>query len=150
LKAIARRFEITRTLILFWLDKDRRGALTEEDNLEEKVRDYEAKIAALERKVGQLTMELDVLKKLGPSSTSQPAVKASIVSGPLALVSVKDAKPRACREVAITGRLERGILRFARSFGLRLKLFASTGRHMATGVSCAVEAGASTISEFLG
>jgi transposase len=93
LKAIARRFEITHTLILFWLDKHRRGGLTDEDNLEEKVRDYEAKIAALERKVGQLTMELDVLKKLGPSSMSQPAVKPSIVSGPVALVSVKDAKP---------------------------------------------------------
>jgi hypothetical protein len=26
--------------------------------------DYEAKIAALERKVGQLTMELDLLKKI--------------------------------------------------------------------------------------
>lgn len=92
-KAIARRYEITHTLILFWLDKHRRGALTEEDNLEEKVRDYEAKIAALERKVGQLTMELDVLKKLGPSSASQPVVKPSIVSGPVALASVKDAKP---------------------------------------------------------
>lgn len=80
-------------MILFWLDKHRRGALTEEDNLEEKVRDYEGKIAALERKVGQLTMELDILKKLGRSPASQLAVKPSIVSGPVALASVKDAKP---------------------------------------------------------
>lgn len=78
---------------MFWLDKHRRGALTEEDNLEEKVRDYEAKIAALERKVGQLTMELDVLKKLGPPSPSLSVVKPSIVSGPVALPSGKDAKP---------------------------------------------------------
>jgi transposase len=92
LKAIARRFEISHTLILFWLDKHRRGALTEEDNLEEKVRDSEAKIAALERKVGQLTMELDLLKKLNLSPASAPAVKPSIVSGPVALASVKDAK----------------------------------------------------------
>jgi len=92
LKAIARRFEISHTLILFRLDKHRRGALTEEDNLEEKVRDSEAKIAALERKVGQLTMELDLLKKLSPSPASAPAVKPSIVSGPVALASVKDAK----------------------------------------------------------
>jgi transposase len=93
IKAIAGRYEITHTLILFWLDKHRRGALTEEDNLEEKVRDYEAKIAALERKVGQLTMELDLLKKLGPSPVSPPNVKPSIVSGPVVLASVKDAKP---------------------------------------------------------
>jgi transposase len=93
IKAIARRYEISHTLILFWLDKHRRGALTEEDNLEEKVRDYEAKIAALERKVGQLTMQLDVLKKLGPSPASPPAVKPSIVSGPVVLASLKDAKP---------------------------------------------------------
>lgn len=45
------------------MDRRRRGALTEEDNLEEKVRDYEAKIAALERKVGQLTMETGRFKK---------------------------------------------------------------------------------------
>ena len=93
LKAIARRYEISHALILFWLDKHRRGALSEEDNLEEKVRDYEAKIAALERKVGQLTMELDVLKKIAPLSASPPNAKPSIVSGPAALVSVKDAKP---------------------------------------------------------
>jgi transposase len=65
LKGIARRFEISHTLILFWLEKHRRGALTEEDSLEEKVREYEAKIAALERKVGQLTMELDRLREAG-------------------------------------------------------------------------------------
>lgn len=93
LKAIARRYEISHTVILFWLDKQRRGALTEEDNLEEKVRDYEAKIAALERKVGQLTMELDVLKKLGPSNPSPSGAKPSIVSGPAASPSAKDAKP---------------------------------------------------------
>jgi transposase len=93
LKAIARRYEITHTLILFWLDKHRRGALTDEDNLEEKVRDSDAKIAALERKVGQLTMELDLLKKLSSSSASLLGVKPSIVSGPAVLASVKDAKP---------------------------------------------------------
>lgn len=78
LKAIARRYEISHTLIRFWLDKHRRGALTEEDNLEEKVRDYEAKIAALERKVGQSTMELDVTHALGiiphPSAQNGPLI----------------------------------------------------------------------------
>ena len=63
LKAVARRYEISHSLLLFWLDKHRQGALTEEDNLLEKIRAYEGKIAALERKVGQLTMELDRLRE---------------------------------------------------------------------------------------
>lgn len=36
----------------------------------EKVDEYEAKIAALERKVGQLTMEIDILKKLRERTSS--------------------------------------------------------------------------------
>ena len=43
---------------------------------------YEAKIAGLERKVGQLTMELDLLKK-GLASARRPrGASSSVVSGP--------------------------------------------------------------------
>ena len=45
-------------------------------------RAYEAKIAGLERKVGQLTMELDLLKK-GLASARRPGgASSSVVSGP--------------------------------------------------------------------
>lgn len=50
-----------------------------------------AQIAALERKVGQLTMELDVLKmglRAVPPTTSAPL---SLISGPSASASRKDA-----------------------------------------------------------
>jgi hypothetical protein len=45
-------------------------------------RAYEVKIAGLERKVGQLTMELDLLKK-GLTSARRPGgAPSSVVSGP--------------------------------------------------------------------
>ncbi len=72
LKSIAKAHDITHTLLMIWVDKFRRGELTDEIDYVERTREAEAKIAALERKVGQLTMELDVLKK----SARQPASTA--------------------------------------------------------------------------
>lgn len=45
---------------------------------------YEAKIAALERKVGQLIMELDLLKKAPKLRLVSSNENSSIVSGPTA------------------------------------------------------------------
>jgi hypothetical protein len=45
------------------VEKYQRGHLTEEVDGAENARKYEAKIAASERKIGQLVMELDLLKK---------------------------------------------------------------------------------------
>ena len=44
--------------------------------------DYEAKIAALERKVGQLTMELDLLKKTPHLRLVSDSESSSITSIP--------------------------------------------------------------------
>jgi len=46
-----------------WVEKYRKGELTEEIEDGECIREYEARIASLERKVGQLVMELDAFKK---------------------------------------------------------------------------------------
>ena len=89
LKAIARQFEIHHPLLIKWVRKFELGELTEELAQEEKVRDYEAKIASLERKIGQLVMEVDLLKKGGRARPS--AEPASIVSGPPVSLSSKDA-----------------------------------------------------------
>jgi len=90
LKSIAKAHDITHTLLMIWLDKYRRGELTDEIDYVERGREAEAKIAALERKVGQLTMELDVLKKhrqvVGANSE-----RSSIICGPAALPSAEDA-----------------------------------------------------------
>ncbi len=45
-------------------------------------RAYEAKIASLERKVGQLTMELDLLKEGLRSARRASGGTSSVVSGP--------------------------------------------------------------------
>jgi transposase len=47
-----------------WLTQYDRGDLNAEEAAASVVAEYEAKVAALERKVGQLTMELDLLKKV--------------------------------------------------------------------------------------
>jgi transposase len=64
MKGIARQHDISHNLLRIWLEKFRRGELTEEGDRKERIREYEVKVGALERKVGQLTMEIDLLKKL--------------------------------------------------------------------------------------
>ncbi len=59
LHALAKQHRVSRNLIRLWLKKYEGGEFTEEASLEE----YEARIAQLERKVGQHTMENDLLKK---------------------------------------------------------------------------------------
>lgn len=46
------------------------------------IAEYEAQIAALERKVGQLTMELDLVKKTPRQPIAVGNEKSSIVTGP--------------------------------------------------------------------
>ncbi|PKP68419.1 MAG: hypothetical protein CVT82_15340, partial [Alphaproteobacteria bacterium HGW-Alphaproteobacteria-4] len=50
-------------LIQLWLTQFDRSELTDEEAEASVIAEYEARIAALERKVGQLTMELDLAKK---------------------------------------------------------------------------------------
>lgn len=78
-------------LIQYWLVQHDRGELAGEEVDAAQVADYEAKIAALERKVEQLTMELDLLKKM---PRLHPAVNndaSLIVSGPRPAPSDEDA-----------------------------------------------------------
>jgi hypothetical protein len=56
------------------------------------VAEYEAKIAALERKVGQLTMEIDLLKKTSRLRLVSDSGTSSIVTGPRPAPSGEDAK----------------------------------------------------------
>jgi hypothetical protein len=56
------------------------------------MRKYEAKIAALERKVGQLTMEVDLLKKSTHREQWPSGENYSLVSGPQPSRSREDAE----------------------------------------------------------
>jgi len=90
IKGIARQHDISHNLLRIWIEKFRRGELTEEGDRKECIREYEVKVAALERKVGQLTMELDLLKKLR-QATRKKKEKPSVISGPAAFPSPKGA-----------------------------------------------------------
>ena len=68
-RSIATRHEVPHSLLMVWIKKYEAGDLTREIHLQEEVVEYGAKIAALERKIGQLTMELDVMKKKGVDTT---------------------------------------------------------------------------------
>ncbi|HET8622884.1 MAG TPA: hypothetical protein VFM14_04930 [Gemmatimonadales bacterium] len=68
--------------MLIWAEKYRKGELTLDAQREEQLLESELKIAALERKVGQLTMELDLLKRGLAAAASPSSGSSSIISGP--------------------------------------------------------------------
>jgi transposase len=82
LNELARRHDISRELLRTWVKKYEAGEFAGDGPVRPDRRAYEAKIAGLERKVGQLTMELDLLKR-GLSSARRPSgARSSVVSGP--------------------------------------------------------------------
>ena len=81
-RKIATRHAVPHSLLVIWIKKYEAGELTQEVHLQEQVSEYEARIGALERKIGQLTMELDVMKKRALIQPSQKSERPSIISGP--------------------------------------------------------------------
>ncbi len=65
LREAARRHDVERNLIRIWVEKYQAGEFSEETANAEIVREYEARIASAERKVGLFTMENELLKKIG-------------------------------------------------------------------------------------
>ena len=84
LTELARRHDISRELLRRWVKKYEAGEFASGGDGPPKSdrRAYEAKIAGLERKVGQLTMELDLLKKGLRSARRVSGASTSVVSGP--------------------------------------------------------------------
>ena len=76
-RSIATRHEVPHSLLMVWIKKYEAGDLIREIHLQEEVVEYGAKIAALERKIGQLTMELDVMKKRALIRPSQQGARLS-------------------------------------------------------------------------
>lgn len=62
---------LSANLMQMWLGQFDRGELDAEDAAASTVAEYEAHITASERKVGQLTMELNLLKKNATATTRQ-------------------------------------------------------------------------------
>jgi transposase-like protein len=63
MKGLATRAGIDHSLLFYWIKKYRAGELSLDLRREEELVEAEQQIAALERKVGQLTMELELLKR---------------------------------------------------------------------------------------
>ena len=82
LSELARRRDISRELLRIWVKKYEAGEFAGDDPARPDRRAYEAKIAGLERKVGQLTTELDLLKKGLISARRARGGTSPVVSGP--------------------------------------------------------------------
>ena len=86
-KEAQRKYTLSANLVQLWLTQYDRGELDLEEAEASVLADYESKIAALERKVGQLTMELDLVKKAPRLRLVSGSERSSIVSGPQAAPS---------------------------------------------------------------
>lgn len=82
-----RTFKLSANLIQSWLSQYDAGELTIQEVESAMMSEYEAKIAALERKVGQLTMEIDPLEKSPRLNPSESSHESLIVTGPIAAPS---------------------------------------------------------------
>ena len=91
LSELARRHDVSRELLRIWVRKYEAGEFASGGSPRADRRTYEAKIAGLERKVGQLTMELDLLQKGLPSARRERGGTSSVVSGPKPAASEREA-----------------------------------------------------------
>ena len=82
LNELARRHDLSREQLRTWVKKYEAGEFAGDGPTKPDRRAYEAKIAGLERKVGQLTMELDLLKRGLISARRPSGARSSVVSGP--------------------------------------------------------------------
>jgi len=77
-----KKYTLSANLIQLWLTQFDRGELNTEEAEADAIAEYEAKIAALERKVGQLTMELELVKKTPRLRLVSGNENSSIITGP--------------------------------------------------------------------
>jgi transposase len=90
MKGIATGAGIEHSLLHYWIGKYRAGELSLDIVREETLIESEQQIAALERKVGQLTMELDLLKRGLIAVPAMNSARSSIISGPAAAAPAED------------------------------------------------------------
>jgi transposase len=91
---VARRFAVSRQLIYEWQQKQRDGTLHDSEG--QKQAQLQREVDGLQRKVGQLTMENEFLKKVLESlETRFPTPEPPVASS--ASTSAKPASPRRSR-----------------------------------------------------
>ena len=91
LHALAKRHDVSRTLIRVWIKRLEAGALDEEAQAADLLQEYEAKIAALERLAGKQALEIEFLKGALRSAPRPRSATTSVITGPMASPLPKDA-----------------------------------------------------------
>jgi transposase-like protein len=91
LHGLAKRHDISRNLIRVWVARYEAGAFDEDARAADLLQEYEAKIAALERLVGRQALEIEFLKGASRNAPRARNAPTSVISGPAASPSAKDA-----------------------------------------------------------
>ena len=90
LKGLATKAGVDHSLVHYWVKKYHAGELSLDLLREEASVEDAQHIAALERKVGQLTMELDLLKRGLIAAPATSSGRPLIISGPAASAPGED------------------------------------------------------------
>jgi transposase-like protein len=91
LYALAKRHDVSRNLIRVWVRKLETGAFDDDARAADLLQEYEAKIAALERMVGRQALEIEFLKGALRNAPRSRNATTSVITGPMASPSPKDA-----------------------------------------------------------
>jgi transposase-like protein len=91
LHGLAKRHDVSRNLIRIWVAKYEAGAFDDDARAADLLQENEAKIAALERMVGRQALELEFLKGALRSAPRPRSASTSVITGPVASPSPKDA-----------------------------------------------------------
>ncbi len=91
LHGLAKRHDVSRNLIRIWIQKHDAGAFDDDAVAADAIDAYEARIAALERLVGKQALEIEFLKGALKHVPRAKSATTSVVTGPMASPSHKDA-----------------------------------------------------------
>ena len=88
---LSRRHDLCRNLIRTWVARFQAGELEESGPLDGRANDQEARIAALERLAGRQALEIEFLRGVLKSAPRRKGAPTSVIAGPKASPSRKDA-----------------------------------------------------------
>ena len=91
LLSLGRRYDLSRNLIRIWIQKFEAGAFDVEATTADTIQTYEARIGALERLVGRRALEIEFLKGALKHGQWPKSATTSVITGPGASRSQKDA-----------------------------------------------------------
>src|SRR4051812_49907394 len=91
LHGLAKRHDLSRTLIRVWVQKYEAGSFDEDAAAADMIEEYEARIAALERLVGKQALELEFLKGALRNAPRPRSAATSVITGPVVSPLPKDA-----------------------------------------------------------